>query len=308
MGYSRKIKHSERGRLVLFSLLLLLTTPMIGQTLERDLVSSSSNQETSSISWSIGEVVISSTQTHQGFLFPESLDCIDNAQLSLGNDTTLCSNTSLLLDTRVANASYLWSDNSALPTLTVNEAGTYWVTVTTCSQILQDTIEVMFVDWPPYNATNDLTFCPGESLELDVSTDGATYIWQDGTIQPVYEIVAEGNYQVDVMVDNCINSFSFDVRLDNCGLTLNLPNVFTPNDDELNDYFVPIESKGILSMTTKIFDRSGTLVYSTDNIDIFWDGRFENGNLAPSGIYYYIAYFSNQFESRELKGYLTLLK
>jgi len=56
-----------------------------------------------------------------------------------------------------------------------------------------------------------------------------------------------------------------------------LPNVFTPNGDGKNDLFVPIQPyKNVDSIQIQIYNRWGELVFSTNNIDINWNGEHQN--------------------------------
>ena len=66
---------------------------------------------------------------------------------------------------------------------------------------------------------------------------------------------------------------------------INIPNVFTPNGDDINDYFV-IESKSIIEYQLYIFNRWGGVIYSSNNINEKWDGKL-NGLNCPEGVYYY---------------------
>ena len=77
--------------------------------------------------------------------------------------------------------------------------------------------------------------------------------------------------------------------VDNCSY-YELPNVFSPNDDGINDVFLaknPLEAVKRVEM--KIFNRWGDLVFETTNPLIEWDGRAKNSrNIVSSGVYYYI--------------------
>ncbi len=69
--------------------------------------------------------------------------------------------------------------------------------------------------------------------------------------------------------------------------TLYAPNIFTLNNDGLNDRF---EFKGIFieKFHVKIYDRWGSLVFESYDINNSWDGTFQ-GQPASDGVYVYIA-------------------
>ena len=92
--------------------------------------------------------------------------------------------------------------------------------------------------------------------------------------------------------DQC--TFRFDVtdklvRVDSS--LLEIPNVFTPNEDGLNDFF-QVKSLSLMSFSGKVFNRWGKLVYEwTDwkSEDSGWNGRNQGtGAESPSGTYYYV--------------------
>ena len=70
-----------------------------------------------------------------------------------------------------------------------------------------------------------------------------------------------------------------------------LPNVFTPNGDGINDVFVPmrITPELITRVEMHIFNRWGRFVYHTEDIFINWDGRASDTRqpCAP-GTYFYV--------------------
>ncbi|MBL7962704.1 MAG: gliding motility-associated C-terminal domain-containing protein [Flavobacteriales bacterium] len=99
---------------------------------------------------------------------------------------------------------------------------------------------------------------------------------------------------------------------DNCPV-YELPNVFTPNGDRVNDFFVPFPYRGVLRIDLQVFNRWGQVVYRTDDPDIGWDGTLQNnGERVPDGVYYYtcLVYFK-RLEGDELirlKGHVQLLR
>ncbi len=88
-----------------------------------------------------------------------------------------------------------------------------------------------------------------------------------------------------------------------------MPNAFTPNGDEDNDYFRPVFSDGALIEVDefRIFDRWGEMVF--DNEDTKgWDGTFR-GRAMPQDVYVYkvrLKLPSGQLV--DFKGNLTLLR
>jgi gliding motility-associated-like protein len=68
---------------------------------------------------------------------------------------------------------------------------------------------------------------------------------------------------------------------------LQVPNVFTPNDDGINDFF-EISSNGSVPLSIRIFSRTGTLVYKAEGSMITWDGKTSWGIKLNEGIYYYV--------------------
>ncbi|MDR1672285.1 MAG: gliding motility-associated C-terminal domain-containing protein [Bacteroidales bacterium] len=78
------------------------------------------------------------------------------------------------------------------------------------------------------------------------------------------------------------------VCLDECG-DYDLPNVFTPNGDNVNDVFKAYNPGGVRKVDMKIFNRAGKLVFETSDPDINWDGRDKNSKrFVSSGVYYYV--------------------
>jgi len=95
---------------------------------------------------------------------------------------------------------------------------------------------------------------------------------------------------------------------DSLGFTAeDVPNVFTPNGDNKNDYF-EVETPGDAIYDLIIFTRTGTKVYDSTSPRIFWDGRNSGGNEVSEGIYYYIIKLTGKPSSRGLSGFIYLYR
>jgi gliding motility-associated-like protein len=96
--------------------------------------------------------------------------------------------------------------------------------------------------------------------------------------------------------------FVDDVKLYQKDCDKNLSNVFTPNNDGINDVFKlntcnPIEK-------TIILNRWGIKVFETSNLNFYWDGRTTAGEDCVDGTYYYII----QTKEKTEKGFLQLIR
>ena len=103
------------------------------------------------------------------------------------------------------------------------------------------------------------------------------------SISGCYAVVAR-----DYAGNKSISSDTICIDIDSCS-RYRLPNVFTPNDDSYNDYFVPFPYTSVQSIDLKIFNRWGKEVFSTADPAIHWDGKNKATNTNCSdGVYFYI--------------------
>ena len=99
--------------------------------------------------------------------------------------------------------------------------------------------------------------------------------------------------------------------IENC-LIYSLPNVFTPNNDGINDLFTPFPYCYVKEVEMKIFNRWGKLVFETNDPDVNWDGMNQFTNTAaPDGVYYYTSLLKqisvDGIKEVELKGIVHIL-
>jgi gliding motility-associated-like protein len=50
----------------------------------------------------------------------------------------------------------------------------------------------------------DTTLCTGETLQLSDLKPGASYLWQDGSVDSIFEVNTEGLYSLELHLDDCI--------------------------------------------------------------------------------------------------------
>ncbi|NOY37599.1 MAG: T9SS type B sorting domain-containing protein [Chlorobi bacterium] len=95
-----------------------------------------------------------------------------------------------------------------------------------------------------------------------------------------------GVYLVTLIVSDLTDSDTFSLRI-TVRDELFVPNVFTPNEDGLNDFFV-VRTDGIKVYSLTIFTRSGVRLTTITGTTLAWDGKTTSGKKAAPGVYYYI--------------------
>lgn len=200
--------------------------------------------------------------------------------------------------------------------LTYNFGGNQMEILTSINNCDSITSYVLTVNNNPNVSINigDTSICQDSSI-LIYGIGATTYIWSDNIIDSTYFTPTYNATYTVIGTDfnNCEGSSQVTITLDTCitePFTINIPNVFTPNNDGNNDGFYISGTSFILNSTT-IFNRWGEVVFKT-NFSNAWDGRLSSGQLAPDGTYYYFidinAYDNGIFTQKIYKGNLSLFR
>jgi gliding motility-associated-like protein len=75
------------------------------------------------------------------------------------------------------------------------------------------------------------------------------------------------------------------VCVDSCNF-YEIPNVFTPNGDDINDRLVAKTSGLVEKIDFRLFNRNGLLLFRTEEPKINWDGTYK-GKIVSPGVYFY---------------------
>ncbi len=85
-----------------------------------------------------------------------------------------------------------------------------------------------------------------------------------------------------------------------------IPNVFSPNDDGINDIF-RAEGSGFEVLNFRVFNRWGGVVFSESNTNNGWNGKYK-GSQADVGVYTYFLEIQYGDVRKVLKGSVTLVR
>lgn len=127
------------------------------------------------------------------------------------------------------------------------------------------------------------------------------------TIAGCYTMVA-----VDTTGNISVFSDTICIDIDICNLYL-LPNIFTPNGDNFNDFWVPFPYDFVDRIDLQVFNRWGKVVFETQDPAVRWDGKhFQNGEPVADGVYFYICDVYeirlSGISKRFLTGSVTILR
>ena len=156
-----------------------------------------------------------------------------------------------------------------------------------------------------------------DPVQFHDQTFGQVIAWEwdfgDGTKSneqnPMHTYSKPGTYTISLMTFDalgCVSKTQIVVEVV-ASYRILVPNAFTPNDDGLNDTFIP-KMRGIEDFEMHIFNKWGELIYSAySQEDAGWDGRL-NGRISPNGNYVYkIIFKAVDGEKGSKTGVFTLV-
>lgn len=161
-----------------------------------------------------------------------------------------------------------------------------------------DTLCAMVVELEGDGVTMDAccnhTLIPGASAELSVvgGDPAFGYVWSPNfyladpdlattTVTPAETIT----YQVDGQIGDCQVSSSVTVTV---GSPISVPNSFTPNGDNVNDFWGIDGIAAFPGAKVEVFNRWGQLVHRSLGYAQPWDGTGRSGKPLTPGTYYYV--------------------
>ncbi|MGB1032272.1 MAG: gliding motility-associated C-terminal domain-containing protein, partial [Flavobacteriales bacterium] len=132
---------------------------------------------------------------------------------------------------------------------------------------------------------------------IDLSNHGISGLWDfgneeiaayDSANNPSISYDAPGEYNISLYIENegaCADSASISICIEDPA-KLFVPDIFSPNGDGLNDLLF-VRGRGLAELNFQIFDRWGDQIFTSNNVDFGWDGRFR-GSKMPTGVYVYM--------------------
>lgn len=221
--------------------------------------------------------------------------------INAGSDESICAGTNISLDGS-GGVSYSWTNGvnngqSFAPGTGTNTFTVIGTDANGCVNTDDITITVLPVPTADFSADTTIGYSPLNVIFTNNSANANQMIWafadnnlfvnnNNPTVN--YTFTNIGDYPVILIASNGICS---DTALINITVMpfpdaiIHIPNVFTPNGDNINDVFW-IDVKFAATIEVQIFNRWGNLVLEMKNFTDRWDGKV-NGNEVTEGVYFH---------------------
>ena len=259
-------------------------------------------------------------------LVVDQIGCVDSVMVTVDSipapiaplqDTVLC-NLSFQINGVLSYTGTNWTSNTPLinfsntagmnPSIQADTAGIYTITVADSVCNFTESFQLTFVA-DPYTHVLDTTLCVGETQTLAalIQPQNVDYAWSTGQSTSAITVTESGNYIVTTT--NMCGSSTDTATVDFYFCDLELPNVFTPNNDGSNDYFQLLFFGGLKTFNCTILNRWGQVIREYDDAAFMWDGKDESGDDVLEGVYFYIVTAVSNGGNEILKqGNVTLVR
>ncbi len=141
------------------------------------------------------------------------------------------------------------------------------------------------------------------NIPVSYSWSPATWLNDANIAQPASSPTADITYTLTVTSDKgCSTSDDVFVKMLKAP---EIPNVFTPNRDGINDTWVIRYLESYPGCTVEVYNRYGQIIFRSIGYSQPWDGTF-NGKEAPAGTYYYIVDPKNG--RQKMSGFVDIVR
>ncbi|MEP6645647.1 MAG: gliding motility-associated C-terminal domain-containing protein [Saprospiraceae bacterium] len=119
--------------------------------------------------------------------------------LDLGADQPLCPGEMIVISPGIPNVDYLWQDGSTDSVFVADHAQTISLSISNQCGSSSDAINIFSSNQgPDVDLGPDILACDGEMVTLQSNISGVDYLWQDGSIDPVFSTTISGMYYIQV--------------------------------------------------------------------------------------------------------------
>lgn len=171
-----------------------------------------------------------------------------------------------------------------------------------------------------FNLGRNQTIVYGATTNIEIETDAAvTNIrWSPANVsrsdEGLYYVSPKDTityYAVATYGQGCTLADSVTIYVKHDPVKMDVPNIFTPNGDGINDDFY-VQHSGIRTFQIWIYDRWGKEIFESTDVDFRWNGTdMYSGAYVMDGTYAYLIKYDllrNPQENKIVKGFVSVVK
>ena len=231
------------------------------------------------------------------------------------NVVETCENEVVELNAYCDGCVYDWGGYDEPIYYSVNEAGVHTVEITNeygCTSLFSYTIHV--TSSPQITLDSLYQFCKGTAgvLSTGLNSTNMNVIWNTNETTSMINVTETGEYSVYASNLCGSDETSSFVSFDECSCDIWAPTAFTPDNDGVNDVFVPIIRCDAVSYQLNIYNRWGEVVFYSTNQGEIWTGCVHNSDyFSRDGVYAWEVSYSSQSDQlilHQARGHVILIR
>jgi len=190
---------------------------------------------------------------------------------------------------------------------------TYTVSNNGCSSASTATLHFSAVE-ASFTISPTTGVAPLNASTTNLSQNAASYYWNFGNglnsseENPSTQFLYEGTYYIWLTATSALGCKDSTYQMVIIEESPDyIPNVFTPNEDMINEEFYPVISKVTENYHMMVFNRWGELIFETAQQAARWDGKYHN-ELVPMGVYFYVINYHYNNRDYYYNGSVTVVR
>ena len=204
---------------------------------------------------------------------------------------------------------YHWSTGDTTQQVTFPSEGIYTIDASYLGCPFRDTVLVEAFAPPVVNLGPDINICVN-GMETGVTLKNSSpledFFWSNNSTSPEIFVAQAGRYTL--ATEHICGYFADTIELTGCRVDVYIPNVITPESNDINSIFTP-SGANVRFTLLEVYDYWGHLLYRTEQPELGWDGSFR-GNLVPPGVYMWRLRYVNETDHKETEkiGNVTVIR
>ena len=247
-----------------------------------------------------GKYVLTATLGQCKYKDSTMIQFLSPPSIELGEDTAICKGDTLVIGVEHQDkVSYVWSTGDTTSMIQIYQEGEHTLLAYNQVCAVEDSRNIYILTKPELSFEDTVTLCGQQKYMLDIRSDSATYLWNDGENSPVRTLTQTGLFAVTITNKCGVAEDTLFIRKQE--EEVYVPNVITPNGDGINDQF-EFQGASYCVWNLKIYNKWGNLIADYEDYTSQWP----ESNKVPDGVYF--IELNSEDAQLKLKGWLKVIR